>query len=73
MFDVNTNHLFMCPQIYNDKHCIKCKFDTLNDFIIFSKKIPFDTQHNSPQFVFLLHVKIHKAYMTFEVSNLLNE
>lgn len=41
--------------------------------LIFSKKISLQWLHNSSQIVFLLHVKSHKDYMTFEGFNSMNE
>ena len=45
---------------------LNAKFHTLNDIGIFFLKLSFGIQHNILQFVFLLQVKIHMAYICFE-------
>ena len=52
---------------------LNAKIHTLNDIGIFLKKISLWSQHNILQFVFLLQVKIHMAYMRFEGFYLAHE
>ena len=60
-------------KILRSHSLLNVKFYTLNDIGIFLKKVSLGSQHNILQFVVLLQVEIHMAYMRFEGFYLAHE